>query len=48
MDLNEVLEYLHDLTKIKEMLITQIFLIVSVYCLRNGQYAYYGNIINFS
>src|SRR4051812_41735327 len=29
------------------MLIAQIFPIVSVYCLRGGQYAYRGNVINF-
>ncbi|CAG8731877.1 2838_t:CDS:2 [Cetraspora pellucida] len=29
------------------MLIAQIFPIISVYCLRGGQYAYRGNVINF-
>ena len=29
------------------MLIAQIFPIVSVYCLRGGQYVYRGNVINF-
>src|ERR1043165_3746543 len=29
------------------MLIAQIFLIISVYCLYDGQYAYRGNVINF-
>ncbi|RIB17779.1 hypothetical protein C2G38_2186428 [Gigaspora rosea] len=34
-------------TEIKEMLIAQIFLVISVYCLHGGQYAYRGNVINF-
>lgn len=29
------------------MLIAQIFPVISVYCLRGGQYAYRGNVINF-
>ena len=48
MDLGEVPEQLQRLTKIEEMLITQIFPIVSVYCLRGDQYAYRDNVINFS
>ncbi len=48
MDPGEVLEDLHDLTEIEEMLIAQIFLIISVYQLCGGQYVYCGNIINFS
>ncbi|GBB90825.1 hypothetical protein RclHR1_17900007 [Rhizophagus clarus] len=47
MDLDNVPEELKSLTEIEEMLISQIFLIVSVYYLRGGQYAYSGNFINF-
>jgi len=38
---------LQGLTEIEEMLIAQIFPVISVYCLRGGQYAYKGNVINF-
>ncbi len=48
MDPDEVLVELQGLTNIEEMLIAQIFPIVSVYYLRGGQYAYHSNIINFS
>ena len=48
MDSSYLPEELRDLTNIEEMLIAQIFSIVSVYCLRDGQYAYRGNVINFS
>lgn len=48
MDPGEVPEQLQGLTEIEEMLIAQIFPIISVYCLRGGQYAYRGNVINFS
>ena len=44
MDPGEVPEELRDLTQIEEMLIAQIFPIVSVYCLHGGQYAYRGNV----
>jgi hypothetical protein len=47
MDPGDVPEELQGLTQIEEMLIAQIFLIVSVYCFRGGQYAYRGNVINF-
>ncbi|GBC15565.1 ATP-dependent DNA helicase PIF1 [Rhizophagus irregularis DAOM 181602=DAOM 197198] len=47
MDPGDVPEELRDLTEIEEMLIARIFPIVSVYCLRGGQYAYRGNVINF-
>ena len=47
MDPGEVPEELQGLTEIEEMLIARIFPIVSVYCLRGGQYAYRGNVINF-
>ena len=47
MDPGEVPEELQGLTQVEEMLIVQIFLIVSVYCLRGGQYAYCSNVINF-
>src|SRR5205823_4880137 len=40
MDPGDVPEELQDLTEIEEMLIAQIFPIVSVYCLRGGQYSY--------
>ncbi|CAG8803458.1 10099_t:CDS:2 [Cetraspora pellucida] len=47
MDLGNVPEELQGLTEIEEMLIAQIFPVVSVYRLRGGQYAYRGNVINF-
>ncbi|CAG8741528.1 5472_t:CDS:2, partial [Rhizophagus irregularis] len=47
MDPGEVPQELQDLTDIEEMLIAQVFPIVSVYNLPGGQYAYCGNIINF-
>ena len=47
MDPGEVPEELQGLTQVEEMLIAQIFLIVSVYYLHSGQYAYHGNVINF-
>ncbi|CAB4410504.1 unnamed protein product [Rhizophagus irregularis] len=48
MDPGDVPEELRDLTEIEEILIARIFPIVSVYCLHGGQYAYRGNVINFS
>ena len=47
MDPGEVPKELQGLTQVEEMLIAQIFLIISVYYLRGGQYAYCGNVINF-
>jgi hypothetical protein len=47
MNPSEVPEELQGLTEIEEMLIAQIFPIVTVYCLHGGQYAYRGNVINF-
>ncbi|CAG8797158.1 40598_t:CDS:2, partial [Gigaspora margarita] len=38
---------LKSLTNIEEMLIAQVFPIISVFILHGGQYAYSGNIINF-
>ncbi|CAG8737283.1 1316_t:CDS:2 [Cetraspora pellucida] len=43
----DVSQELQGLTNIEEMLIAQVFSIVSVYNLHRGQYAYRGNIINF-
>ena len=48
MDPGDVPEDLQGLTEIEEMLISRIFPVISVYCLRGGQYAYRGNVINFS
>ncbi|CAG8791697.1 23660_t:CDS:2, partial [Gigaspora margarita] len=48
MDPDEILKELKDLTNIKEMLIAQVFPIISVYNLHGGQYAYREHIINFS
>jgi len=39
MDPGEVPDDLQGLTEIEEMLIAQVFSIVSIYCLRGGQYA---------
>jgi ATP-dependent DNA helicase PIF1 len=47
MDPGDVPEELQGLTQIEEILIAQIFPVISVYCLRGGQYAYRGNVINF-
>ena len=38
---------LQDLIEIKEMLITRVFSVMSIYRLRGGQYEYHGNVINF-
>ncbi|CAG8719914.1 12376_t:CDS:2, partial [Racocetra fulgida] len=43
MDPGDVSEELKGLTDIEEMLIAQIFPVISVYYLRDGQYAYRGN-----
>ncbi|CAG8816966.1 1521_t:CDS:2, partial [Cetraspora pellucida] len=47
MDPGEVPEELQNLTDIEEMLIAQVFPVMSVYKLRGGQYGYRGNVINF-
>ncbi|GBB92622.1 hypothetical protein RclHR1_20340001 [Rhizophagus clarus] len=47
-DLGDVPEELKGLTEIEKILISQTFPIVSVYYLCGDQYAYSGNIINFS
>ncbi|CAG8649203.1 45751_t:CDS:2 [Gigaspora margarita] len=39
---------LQNLTEVKEMLIAQVFTVISVYNLCGGQYAYCENVINFS
>ncbi|CAB4435573.1 unnamed protein product [Rhizophagus irregularis] len=44
----DIPEELKNLTEIEKMLIAQTFTIISVYYLRGGQYAYSGNVINFS
>ncbi|PKB95056.1 hypothetical protein RhiirA5_437452 [Rhizophagus irregularis] len=46
-NLYEVPQELQGLTDIEEILIAQIFPVVSVYNLPGGQYAYRGNVINF-
>lgn len=47
MDPGEVPEELQELTEIEEMLIAQVFTVMSVYRLRGGQHGYRGNVINF-
>jgi len=47
MDPGDVPEELKGLTEIEEMLIAQVFTVMSVYRLRGGQNGYRGNIINF-
>src|SRR5579862_7106014 len=47
MDPGEVPEELQGLTDIEEMLIAQVFTVMSIYRLRGGQHGYRGNIINF-
>ena len=48
MDPGEVPNELQGLTEVEEMLIAQVFTVMSVYRLRGGQYGYQGNVINFS
>ena len=48
MDPGEVPSELKDLTEIEEMLIAQVFTVITVYRLREGQNGYRGNVINFS
>ncbi|CAG8465557.1 7408_t:CDS:2 [Gigaspora margarita] len=45
--LGNIPQELYDLTDIEEMLIAQVFPVISVYKLRGGQYAYNGNVVNF-
>ncbi len=47
MDSGEVSDELQDLTEIEEMLIAQVFIVMSVYRLCGGQHGYRGNVINF-
>ncbi|RIA90130.1 hypothetical protein C1645_823756 [Glomus cerebriforme] len=47
MDPGEAPEKLKGLTEIEEMLIVQVFTVMTVYRLRGGQNGYMGNIINF-
>src|SRR3954447_15369078 len=47
MDSDEVLEEIKRLTEIEEMLIAQIFTVMTVYRLKGGQKGYRGNVINF-
>src|SRR2546423_7572783 len=48
MDPGVVPEELKGLTEIKEMLIAQVFTVMTVFRLRGGQTGYRGNVINFS
>ncbi|PKK57165.1 hypothetical protein RhiirC2_640207, partial [Rhizophagus irregularis] len=47
MDPGEVPDQLRDLTEIEEILVAQIFPVMSVYRLRGGQHGYRENVINF-
>ena len=47
MDPDEVPEVMKGLTEIEEMLIVQVFTVMTVYRLKGGQNGYRGNIINF-
>src|SRR4051812_29855704 len=47
MDPGEVSDELQGLTEIEEMLIAQVFTVMSVYRLRGRQHGYRGNVINF-
>src|SRR4051812_1917964 len=47
MDPGDVPEELKGLTDIEEMLIAQVFTVMSIYRLRGGQTGYKGNVINF-
>ena len=46
-DPGNVPEELQELSEIEEMLITRVFPVISVYRLREGQYGYCENVINF-
>ena len=47
MDPGEIPEDLKGLTEIEEMLIAQVFTVMTVYRLQGGQNGYRGNVINF-
>ena len=47
MDLGDIPDELKGLTEIEEMLIAQVFVVMTVYQLRGGQNGYRGNVINF-
>src|SRR2546429_3629822 len=47
MDPGEVPDELKELTEIEEMLIAQVFSVVTVYRLKGGQNGYRGNVISF-
>ncbi len=47
MDPGDIPDELKALNEIEEMLIAQIFTVITVYRLRGGQNGYRGNIINF-
>jgi hypothetical protein len=47
MDLDDIPEELKGLSEIKEMLISQVFTVITVYQLHEDQNGYRGNIINF-
>ena len=47
MNLGNVPDELKGLTEIEEMLIAQVFTVMTVYRLRGGQTGYRGNVINF-
>ena len=47
MDPEDIPEELQGLTEIEEMLIAQVFTVMLVYRLRDRQYEYCGNVINF-
>src|SRR5581483_11805034 len=47
MDPGKVPDELKALTEIEQMLISQVFIVISVYRLREGQTGYRGNVINF-
>ena len=47
-DPGEVPEKLKELTEIKEMLIVQVFIVMTVYRLKGKQNSYKENVINFS
>ena len=48
MDPSNVSDKLKALIEVEEMLIAQVFTVMSVYRLSGGQYGYRGNVINFS
>ena len=47
MDLGEIPNELQDFTEVEKMLIAQVFPVMLIYRLREEQYGYYRNIINF-